>query len=135
MKELPLLHQVYNKYKNRKDFAFITVATDSEEELLRFLNSQDTSDIYRKLFIYSNLDSFYLPTLACLRHGFSKYHSGYTIIQDSIELKRIGKMIKSRVIPTTLIYSPRGKLVFEQIGSFDNGQVLTYKIDSLLSVN
>jgi len=135
MKELPILHKVYDKYKNRNDFAFITVATDNEKELLRFLDPRDTSDIYRKLFVYSGLDSFYLPTLACLQHGFSKYYSGYTIIQDSTELKRIDRMIKSWEIPTTLIYSPRGKLIFKQIGSFDNDQLLTHKIDSLLAVN
>jgi hypothetical protein len=35
MQELPIIQRVYEKYRNNKDLAFITVAMDSERELDR----------------------------------------------------------------------------------------------------
>ena len=133
MKELPILHKVYQKYKTNKNLKFITLAMDSESELLRFLNSKDSSDPYKKMFVYSKLDSFYLPTLACLPHGYSSYYyGGYAIVEDSAECYAIQRMIKSRFVPTTLIYNPTGQLVFKQVGSFENERSLIRTIDSLL---
>jgi thiol-disulfide isomerase/thioredoxin len=134
MKELPILQGVYEKYKNHKGFAFITIAMDNEKELHRFLNATDTTDMYRKMFLYSNIRYFSLPTLAYLPHGYTHIYGGYAIVQDSIECRTLNKMIKSNAVPTTLIYNPNGKLVFKQIGSFDNEQLLTHEIDSLLSL-
>ena len=134
MKELPIIQAVYEKYKSHKGFAFITIAMDNEKELNRFLNSTDTTDPYRKMFLYSNLEHFSLPTLAYLPHGYTQKYGGYAILQDSIECRTLNRMINSNGIPTTLIYNSRGKLVFKQIGSFDNDQSLTHEIDSLLSL-
>ena len=131
MQELPILHDVYDKYKEEENFAFITVAMDSEAELNRFLNPADTSD-YRRMFDFSKLKSFYLPTLASLPNGYSKLRVGYAIVQDSTECHKIQKMIKSNAVPTTLIYDYTGKLVFKKIGSFEDEQLLTKTIDSLL---
>jgi thiol-disulfide isomerase/thioredoxin len=133
IQELDLLHNVYDKYKVRKDFEFITLAMDSEKEFHQFLNPADTS-VYRKMFIHSGLKRFYLPTLTCLQNGYSKLYGGYAIVQDSTECRAIQKQIQSTAIPTTLIYNKTGELVFKQIGSFENEQELTHKIDSLLVV-
>ena len=134
MKELPILQGVYEKYKKHKGFAFITIAMDNETELNRFLNATDTTDPYRKMFLYSNLGHFSLPTLSYLPHGYTHIYGGYAIVQDSIECRTINRMINSNAVPTTLIYNPNGNLVFKQIGSFDNDQLLTHEIDSLLSL-
>lgn len=134
MKELPILQDIYEKYKNHKGFAFITIAMDNETELNRFLNATDTTDMYRKMFLYSKLGHFSLPTLSCLPHGYTHIYGGYAIVQDLIECRTINRMIKSNAIPTTLIYNPSGNLVFKQIGSFDNDKLLTHEIDSLLSL-
>lgn len=133
LKELRLLHNVYDKYKDRKDFEFVTLAMDSEKEFQKFLNPADTS-VYAKMFNHSGLKRFYLPTLTCLPNGYSKFYSGYAIVQDSMECHYIQKQIRSNAIPTTLIYNKTGELVFKQIGFFESEQELTYKIDSLLSV-
>ena len=133
IKELQLLHNVYDKYKDRKDFEFITLAMDSEKEFKQFLDPANTSD-YARMFAHSGLKRFYLPTLTCLPNGFSKLYDGYSIVQDSIECRVIQKQIQSTAIPTTLIYSKTGELVFKQIGSFENERELTNKIDSLLVV-
>jgi thiol-disulfide isomerase/thioredoxin len=134
MKELPVIQEVYEKYKNHKGFAFITVAMDNETELKRFLNATDTTDPYRKMFLYSKLKQFSLPTLAYLPHGYTRLYGGYALFQDSIQCRTLDRMIKSNAVPTTLIYNPSGNLVFKQIGSFDNDQLLTREIDSLLSL-
>ena len=134
MKELPILQSVYEKYKGHKGFAFITIALDNEAELNRFLSATDTTDQYRKMFFYSNIGNFSLPTLSVLPHGYTNIYGGYAIVQDSNECRTINRMIKSNAIPTTLIYNPNGNLVFKQIGSFDNDQLLTRNIDSLLSL-
>lgn len=133
IKELRLLHNVYDKYKDRKDFEFITIAMDSEKEFQQFLNPADTS-VYRKMFLHSGLKRFYLPTVTCLPNGYSKFYSGYAIVQDSTQCRSIQRKIQSNVIPTILIYNKTGELVFKQIGSFENEKELTYKIDSLLAV-
>ena len=39
IKELPLLHQVYDRYKNTEDFKFISLAMDSENEFIKFFKS------------------------------------------------------------------------------------------------
>ena len=134
MKELPIIQRVYEKYKNHKSFAFITIAMDNEKELHRFLNATDTTDMYRKMFLYSNLRHFSLPTLAYLPHGYTHIYGGYAIVEDSAECRNLDRMIKSNAVPTTLIYNSTGTLVFKQIGSFDNDQLLTHEIDSLLSL-
>jgi thiol-disulfide isomerase/thioredoxin len=134
IKELPLLHKVYDKYKSREDFGFITLAMDSEKEFQQFLNSVDTSNPYRKMFIHSKLKDFYLPTLTCLPNGYSNIYGGYAIIKDSTQCRSIQKQIQSNAIPTTLIYDKEGNQVFKQIGSFENEKNLTDKIDSLLSI-
>ena len=85
------------------------------------------------MFIYSKIDSFSLPTLACLPHGFSRYYAGYAIVQDSTELRMIQKIVKSELVPVTLMYNSVGKIVFKKIGSFDSEQPLMRTIDSLLS--
>ena len=87
------------------------------------------------MFIHSQLDSFYLPTLTCLPHGYTYKYGGYAIIEDSTECRSIQKQIGSTAVPTTLIYDKCGALVFKQIGSFDDDKILTSKIDSLLSIN
>ncbi|MDP4285290.1 MAG: TlpA disulfide reductase family protein [Bacteroidota bacterium] len=134
MKELPILQSVYEKYRNHKGFDFITIAMDNETELNRFLNTTDTTDPYRKMFVHSNLGHFSLPTLSVLPHGYTHIYGGYAFFQDSTECRTINRMIKSNAVPTTLIYNPKGNLVFKQIGSFDNDQLLTHEIDSLLSL-
>jgi thiol-disulfide isomerase/thioredoxin len=134
MKDLPIIQAVYEKYKNHKGFAFITIAIDNETELKRFLNATDTTDPYRKMFLYSNLKHFSLPTLAYLPHGYTQIYGGYAIFQDSIQCNTLNRMIKSNAVPTTLVYNPSGNLVFKQIGSFDNDHLLTHEIDSLLSL-
>jgi len=134
MKELPIIQRVYEKYNNHKDFSFITVAMDNEKELNRFLNAADTTDPYRKMFLYSDIKHFSLPTLAYLPHGYTHMYGGYAIVNDSLEFRTLAGMIKSNAVPTTLIYNSAGKLVFKQVGSFDNDQLLTQKIDSLLSL-
>jgi hypothetical protein len=111
----------------------MTVAMDSEAELNRFLHDTDTTDPYRRLFLYSKLAHFSLPTIASLPHGYTPMYGGYVLFQDSTEVRTIYKMMNSNSIPTTLVYDPNGKLVFKHIGSFDNYQSLTHKIDSLLS--
>jgi thiol-disulfide isomerase/thioredoxin len=134
IKELPLLHQVYDKYKNTENFEFISIAMDSEKEFIQFLNPSDTANHYRKMFLLSKIDSFYLPTLACLPNGYTYKYGGYAIIKDSTECWSIQKQIGSTAIPTTLIYDKSGALVFKQIGSFDDEEILRGKIDSLLSI-
>ena len=134
MKELPIIQRVYEKYNNHKGFAFITIAMDNEKELHRFLNATDTTDMYRKMFLYSNLRNFSLPTLAYLPHGYTHIYGGYAIVEDSVECRNLDRMIRSNAVPTTLIYNSTGTLVFKQIGSFDNDQLLTHEIDSLLSL-
>ena len=133
MQELPIIQSVYEKYRNNKDLAFITVAMDSERELDRFLHATDTTDPYRKLFLYSKVVNFSLPTISVLPHGYTHKYGGYGFFQDSTEARIIAKKVNSDAIPTTLIYNPDGSLVFRHIGSFDNDQLLTHKIDSLLS--
>ena len=59
---------------------------------------------------------------------------GYAIVKDSLEFRTLARMINSNAVPTTLIYNSKGKLVFKQIGSFDNDQLLKHEIDSLLSL-
>jgi len=134
MKELPIIQSVYEKYNNHKGFAFITIAMDNEKELNRFLNATDTTDQYRKMFLYSDIKHFSLPTLEYLPHGYTHMYGGYAIVKDSLEFRTLARMIKSNAVPTTLIYNPKGKLVFKQIGSFENDQLLTHEIDSLLSL-
>ncbi len=87
------------------------------------------------MFHYSKIDSFALPTLACLPHGYSNYYGGYAITQDSAECRILQNKINSMAIPTTLIFNRSGKLIFKQIGSFDDTILLTQKVDSLLSEN
>jgi thiol-disulfide isomerase/thioredoxin len=134
MKELPIIQNVYEKYNNLKGFAFITIAMDNEKELNRFLHATDTTDPYRKMFLYSGIKHFSLPTLAYLPHGYTHMFGGYAIVNDSLEFRTLARMINSNAVPTTLIYNSTGKLVFKQIGSFDNDQLLKHEIDSLLSL-
>jgi thiol-disulfide isomerase/thioredoxin len=134
MKELPFIQNVYEKYNNLKGFAFITIAMDNEKELNRFLHATDTTDPYRKMFLYSGIKHFSLPTLAYLPHGYTHMFGGYAIVNDSLEFRTLARMINSNAVPTTLIYNSKGKLVFKQIGSFDNDQLLKHEIDSLLSL-
>lgn len=134
MKELPIIQNVYEKYNNHKGFAFITIAMDNEKELNRFLNAPDTTDPYRKMFLYSGIKHFSLPTLAYLPHGYTHMYGGYAIVKDLLKFRTLARMINSNAVPTTLIYNSTGKLVFKQIGSFDNDQLLKHEIDSLLSL-
>jgi thiol-disulfide isomerase/thioredoxin len=87
MKELPFIQAVYEKYKNHKGFAFITVAMDNETELKRFLNATDTTDPYRKMFLYSKLKQFSLPTLAYLPTDIHVYMAAmlFSRIQFNVE--------------------------------------------------
>jgi len=134
MKELPIIQNVYEKYNNHKGFAFITIAMDNEKELNRFLNAPDTTDPYRKMFLYSGIKHFSLPTLAYLPNGYTHMYGGYAIVKDLLKFRTLARMINSNAVPTTLIYNSTGKLVFKQIGSFDNDQLLKHEIDSLLSL-
>lgn len=133
MQELPIIQSVCEKYKNHKGFALITIAMDNEIELNRFLNPTDTT-AYRRMFLYSHIGYFSLPTLAYLPHGYTQLYGGHAIVKDSSEFRILAKMIQSNAVPTTLIYNATGQLVFKQIGSFDNDQLLTHEIDSLLSL-
>jgi hypothetical protein len=134
MKELPFIQNVYEKYNNLKGFAFIAIAMDNEKELNRFLHATDTTDPYRKMFLYSGIKHFSLPTLAYLPHGYTHMYGGYAIVKDLLKFRTLARMINSNAVPTTLIYNSTGKLVFKQIGSFDNDQLLKHEIDSLLSL-
>jgi thiol-disulfide isomerase/thioredoxin len=134
MQELPILQSVYDKYSTNENIRFISVTMDSENEFIKFLNPADTNNYYRKMFMLSKLDTFYLPTMTCLPHGYTSLLHDYAfgIVQDSNECRSIQKKIGSFAVPTTLIYNEKGQLAFKQIGSFDNDSLLLQKIDSLL---
>ena len=130
MNELPLLHRIYSKYKDRNDFAFVSLAMDSETELIKFLRSKDSTDPYRKMYLESELDSFFLPTLACLPHGYS--FRSYARPLDSAQRSDFRSIFKTDAIPTTFLYNRHGKLIFKQIGIIDDTTMLYRNLDKIL---
>lgn len=114
LKELPMLHNLYDNNKSNSQFAFITLALNTKDELTQFTSSPDTSNPYRRVFILSKLKEFHLPTITALSKGFiienSEDGKFQAHLPPSKELETWRQAFGFGPIPFTLIYDKHGKI-------------------------
>lgn len=139
LKELPILEKINAKYKPNQKFTFMTLALNSETELIQFTESTDTTNPYNKVFRYSGLRRLDLPVIPSLTHGYIINQNGdgtfSAILGNNKEVGILNKMFEMEGIPVTLLYNSNGKIVYRTNGSITDDRVITNKIDSLLATN
>ncbi|HVG16638.1 MAG TPA: TlpA disulfide reductase family protein [Chitinophagaceae bacterium] len=143
LEELPMLHNLYDNNKNNSQFAFITMALNTNDELTQFISAADTSNPYHKVFILSKLKEFRLPTIAGLSKGFiikntedGKFQAH---LPSSKEFEILRQALGFGPIPFTVIYDKHGKISYktDYKGDVESNLVryqdsLQHKIDELL---
>lgn len=139
LKELPILEKINAKYKPNQKFTFMTLALNSEAELIQFTESTDTTNPYNKVFRHSGLRRLDLPVIPSLTHGYIVNQSSdgtfSATLGNNKEVKLLNKMFEMEGIPVTLLYNSNGKIVYRSNGSITDDRVITKKIDSLLATN
>lgn len=115
LKELPELQIVYDHCKFDKRVTFLTLALNTNEELIRFSSASDSADIYRKVFIHSGLKQLALPVMIGTNSPY-QIENGSVWISDQKAATFLKHLFKFDAIPTTRIYNKDGRLVFEQRG-------------------
>lgn len=115
LKELPELQNVYDHYKLDKRVTILTLALNTNEELLRFSSTSDSADIYQKVFVHSGLKQFTLPVLIGTNSPY-QIENGSVRLGDQKAATLLKHLFKFEAVPTTRIYNQDGKLVFEQLG-------------------
>lgn len=143
LEELPMLHKLYDNNKSNSQFAFITLALNTNEELTQFISSADTSNPYRQAFILSKLKEFRLPTISALSKGFIIKNQEDGLFQANLppskELEIWRQALGFGPIPFTLIYDKQGKISYKTSykGDLETNlkryqDSLQHKIDQLL---
>jgi thiol-disulfide isomerase/thioredoxin len=144
LEELPMLHNLYDNNKNNSQFAFITLALNTTDELNQFTSSVDTSNPYHRAFVLSKLKEHRLPTIAGLSKGFIIENSDDEKFQANLppskELETWRQALGFGPIPFTLIYDKGGKISYTTSykGDLESNlkryqDSLQHKIDELLT--
>ena len=142
--ELNNLHSVYTKYKDNKKFTFITIAFNTNEEIKQFNAFRDSTNPYQQYISYLKLDRFDMPILIGANKGYEIYHQddGSFIpgIKDTMEVRKLYDLFNFQGLPTTIIYSDQGQLIYKYSGPKtmrgnleDYKTFLNNKIDSLIN--
>ena len=142
--EISNVHFLYTKYKDNKKFSFITVAFNTEEEIKQFNAILDTTNPYQQYISYLKLDSFDMPILIGASKGYEIYSQddGSFIpgIRDTMEVRKLYNLFNFQGLPTTIIYSAKGEVIYKYSGprtmrgNLDDYKLfLDNKIDSLLN--
>lgn len=118
LEELPMLHRLYDKYKNNPDFAFLSVALNTESEIQQFINSTDAHNPFRRALAISKLTTFRLPTISVLSKGYIIQELGNGNFQAGLEpgndeLEKWRKALGFEPIPYTVIYNKQGKIAYK----------------------
>jgi thiol-disulfide isomerase/thioredoxin len=118
--EISNIHNIYTKYKSNKNFSFVTIALNSNEELNQFTSVRDTTNKYQLYLRYLKLNEFDMPILVSMKKGYDFYDrddgSYFPALTDTSELSKVYQIFSFRGIPTTMIYSAQGKLVYKYTG-------------------
>jgi len=141
--EISNIHFLQDKYKNNEKFSFITIAHNTDEEIKQFFAFRDTTNSYQQYRNYLKLDSFDLPILIAANKGYEIYKqddgSSIAGIKDTSEVSKLYKLFNFQGLPTTIIYSAKGKLVYTYSGPGtmrgnieDYKLLIANKIDSLV---
>jgi thiol-disulfide isomerase/thioredoxin len=143
LEELPMLQNLYDNNKSNSQFAFITLALNTSEELTQFTSSANTSNPYRRAFFLSKLKEFRLPTIPALSRGFIIKNQEGGLFQANLppskELETWRQALGFGPIPFTLIYDKQGKVGYKTSykGELESNlkryqDSLQHKIDELL---
>ncbi|MCX6212818.1 TlpA disulfide reductase family protein [Spirosoma sp.] len=138
LKELPELQSVYEHYKLDKRVTVLTLALNTNQELIRFSSTSDSADIYRKVFVHSGLKQLALPVLIGTNSPY-QIENGSVRLSDRKAATLLKHLFKFEAVPTTRIYNQNGQLVFEQRGAETSESGLRHhrlnlmkKLDSLI---
>jgi len=142
--ELSNIHYLYDRYKDNKKFNFITIAHNTDAELKQFNSSKDTTNPYQQYLKDLKFGKFDLPILVGSNAGYEIYpqNDGSFIagIKDTSEVGKLYTLFGFKGLPTTIIYSAKGELVYKYSGpktmkdDFEKYKIfLNTTIDSLMN--
>ncbi len=142
LKEMPMLHRLFDKFKGKSHFAFVAIALNTSNELEHFVSGNDSVIFFSQLLKSSKLKQYNLPTVIALKRESKviKFGDGSMGVGNSQqEMATWKKMFGFEAIPFIIIYNRKGEVAYQTDYSIDTEtmpekyeKLLNQKTDSLL---
>lgn len=133
--EMKMLHDLYAKYKDDKDFCFITISRTDRELVKKFIAKDPSLKKYTDQYEYfSTLNSFSLPVYflpgcdAKLELQGTNVHG----LNPSDPLKCADNIFGFGGYPTVVIFNKQGKLIFNKTGYDGNHDAAMAEIENVI---
>lgn len=133
--EMKMLHDLYAKYKDNKDFCFITISRTDRELVKKFIAKDPSLKKYTDQYEYfSTLNSFSLPVYflpgcdAKLELQGTNVHG----LNPSDPLKCADNIFGFGGYPTVVIFNKQAKLIFNKTGYDGNHDAAMAEIENVI---
>jgi thiol-disulfide isomerase/thioredoxin len=117
--EMKMLHKLYSKYANNKDFCFITISRTDSGVVRKFITKDSSMAKYVNTYQYfSQLDYFKLPVYFIPGCNAKVEMEGKALhsLQPDDPTKCPDDVFRFSGYPTVVIFDKQGKLIFKKTG-------------------
>jgi thiol-disulfide isomerase/thioredoxin len=136
-REMGMLHKLYAKYKDNKNFRFITICQTDSGIVKRFI-AQDKSiaNFVQMYKDFSGRQDFKLPVYF-IPGCNEKIYTGKVLAKYTPDdkTKCPDRQFRFRGYPTVIIFNKKGKLIFKKTGYGDHEDENTLKMKKLIEWN
>jgi len=136
-REMGMLHKLYAKYKDNKNFSFITICQTDSGIVKRFI-AQDKSiaNFVQMYKDFSGRQDFKLPVYF-IPGCNEKIYTGKTLAKYTPDdkTKCPDRQFGFRGYPTVIIFNKKGKLIFKKTGYGDHEDENNLKMENLIVQN
>ncbi|QEM12778.1 TlpA family protein disulfide reductase [Mucilaginibacter rubeus] len=136
-REMGMLHKLYAKYKDNKNFCFITLCQTDSGIVKRFIAQDKSIDNFVRMYKdFSKRQDFKLPVYF-IPGCNEKIYTGKVIAKYTPDdkTKCPDRQFGFRGYPTVIIFNKQGKLIFKKTGYGDNEDENTLKMENLIAQN
>lgn len=136
-REMGMLHKLYAKYKDNKNFCFITLCQTDSGIVKRFIAQDKSMTNFINLYKhYSKREDFKLPVYF-IPGCNEKIYTGKILAKYTPDdkTKCPDRQFVFRGYPTVIIFNKQGKLIFKKTGYGDNEDKNTLKMENLVARN
>jgi thiol-disulfide isomerase/thioredoxin len=134
--EMTMLHKLYAKYANNKDFCFITISRTDSSVVRKFITKDSSMAKYVNTYqFFSQLDYFKLPVYFIPGCNAKVEMAGKAIhgLPPDDPTKCPNGVFGFSGYPTVLIFDRQGKLIFKKSGYDGNEGVSMAEIENIIN--
>jgi thiol-disulfide isomerase/thioredoxin len=134
-REMGMLHKLYAKYKDNKNFSFITLCQTDSGIVKRFIAQDESMANFVNMYKhFSKREDFKLPVYF-IPGCNEKIYTGKVLAKYTPDdkTKCSDRQFGFRGYPTVIIFNKKGKLIFKKNGYGDHEDENTQKMKNLIA--